>query len=473
MARTWRAVRRSVLAGFGLVLGALSPARGGDPPVPPSLLVIVIDAQRADHLSSYGYGRPTTPGLDALAARGVRFTNAIAASNRTGTSMASFWTGQLPSRHGVFRTGDVLGERFVTLAELLSRRGYRTGAWCPNPSLDRAFGHAQGWQTYDDHILSRAETDGRPAWQRWETAQAINARALEWITAEPGRPFLAWLHYRDVHGPYVPPPPYDVMFPPLFARPLRADEIAARPVYLTLPDDGNDLQHYVSQYDGDVRYADEKIAELLAELERRGVLRNTVVVVTADHGEAFLDHGQWNHDASLYEEEVRVPLLVVRPAGGARVVSRVVSALDLFPTFLALAGAPQVPSDGESLLPLLDGDDARYQRRRAYVESRAPYRAIQRAVREERWKAIVNDSLVARLFGSPLELYDLAADPGERRSLAGSESARAAEMAAGIRAAVAAPVAPAADGGPVAADVSRRVVEPELQRRLESLGYVD
>ncbi|MBY0277196.1 sulfatase-like hydrolase/transferase, partial [Candidatus Binatia bacterium] len=407
----------------------------------PNLLVIVIDAQRADHLSSYGYGRATSPRLDAFFARGVRFTNAIAASNRTSTSMASFWTGQMPLRHGVFRRGDVLPERFTTLAEILGARGYRTAAWCPNPSLDRKLGHAQGWQDYDDDIM---EDDGGPAWQRWETARAINAAALPCIAAKPQQPFLAWLHYRDVHGPYVPPPPYDTMFPATATRPMTPAEIAARPGYLTLAGDGDDLQYYVSRYDGDVRYADEKIAQLLAELERGGVLEHTVVVITADHGEAFLDHGQWNHDETLYEEELHVPLVIVRPGTRPHVVERVVSSLDLFPTLLELGGAPAVPSDGQSLVPLLDGDDARYRRTRAYSQSRGRWGSIQQATRDARWKVLFNDSYAAWFLGRPLELYDLQADPGEKSNLAWSNRAQAKQLAEEHRAAVLAPLAPGA-----------------------------
>jgi len=442
-------------------------AAGGAAKPPPNLLVIVIDAQRADRLSSYGYARPTTPGIDAFAARGARFTRAVSVSNRTGTSMASLWTGLLPSRHGVFRTGDVLDGRFVTLAELLGARGYRTAAWCPNPSLDRAFGHAQGWTAYDDDVLVRVDGDRREPWRRWETASTINERALRWISATPGTPFLAWLHYRDVHGPYVPPPPWDRAFPPLAQRPLTPDEVEARPPYLTLPDDGNDLNHYLAQYDGDVGYTDRRVAELLAELGRRGVLAHTVVVITADHGEAFLEHGQWNHDATLYEEEVHIPLIVVRPGDAPRVVERVVSSIDLFPTLLALAGAPLPSSDGESLVPLLEGDDAGYGRERAFAESRASWRRIQRAVREERWKLIARDRPVAAVFGASLELYDLAADPGEKTDLAGAQPERAAAMVAALDAVLAteAPVPPA--------PAARPQIDPGLERRLEALGYVD
>lgn len=456
------------LASLALLAAPSTPAAGGARSAsPPNLLVIVIDAQRADHLSSYGYSRPTSPGIDAFAARGARFTRAVSVSNRTGTSMASMWTGLLPSRHGVFRTGDVLDEGFTTLAELLRARGYRTAAWCPNPSLDRSFGHAQGWDAYDDDVLTRVDGDTREPWRRWETASAINERALRWIAAEPAKPFLAWLHYRDVHGPYVPPPPWDRAFPPRGKRPLTAAEIAARPPYLTLPDDGDDLQHYLAQYDGDVGYTDLRVAELLADLERRGVLEDTVVVITADHGEAFLEHGQWNHDASLYEEEVHIPLIVVRPGGTGRVVERVVSSLDLFPTLLALAGAPASSSDGESLVPLLDGAGSGYRREHAFAESRASWRRVQRAVRDGKWKLIARDRPAAVLFGSSYELYDLDADPREQRDLAAAEPERTAAMAAALRAALESPtVAP----GSAAA---RPAIEQGLEQRLEALGYVD
>lgn len=460
---SWRAATVALLA---LLAGETGVAADD----PPNLLVIVIDAQRADHVSSYGYGRSTTPGLDAFFARGVRFANAVAASNRTSTSMASFWTGQLPSRHRVFRRGDVLPQRFATLAELLTARGYRTAAWCPNPSLDRKLGHAQGWQSYDDEIM---EDTGGPAWQRWETATAINAAALPWIAEKPRQPFLAWLHYRDVHGPYVPPPPYDTMFPAKTKRAMSPAEVAARPGYLTLAGDGNDLQYYVSRYDGDTRYADDKIAGLLAELDRRGVLANTVVVVTADHGEAFLDHGQWNHDETLYQEELHVPLVIVRPGTRPRVVERVVSSLDLFPTLLELAGAPPVPSDGQSLVPLLDGDDARYTRQRAHSESRGRWGSIQQATRDARWKVVFNDSLAAWFLGSPLELYDLRADPGERHDLADTERGRAILLADDHRMVAAAPLAPGSLAERQPPEAPPGKLAPDLARKLESLGYVD
>ncbi|HZP43754.1 MAG TPA: sulfatase [Candidatus Binatia bacterium] len=440
-----------------LLLLALAP---GEAVAATNLIVIVIDALRADHLSSYGYARPTSPKLDAFAARAVRFTRAMAPSNRTCSSMPSIWTGLLPSRHGVLDRRDVLAERFATAAELLRARGYRTGAWCPNPSLDRAFGLAQGWDVYETDF--EAAAGGERTWQAHETASVINARALAFVDATRERPFLLWLHYRDVHGPYLPPPPYDTVFHAPAPRPLSPAEVRARPGYLTLPGDADDLEYYVARYDGGIRYTDERVAQLLAELGRRGVLERSVVVVTADHGEAFLEHRQWNHGVSLYEEEVHVPLIIARPGDAPRVVDHVVSTLDLFPTLLELAGATPPETDGESLVPLLAGQAAAYRRRRAAAEARVlgdEHRRLQRAIREHDWKLLDNG------FTPKPRLFDLASDPQERHDRSADEPERAAALAGEMRA-----LAARAAGAPPA---EAKSLGGSLKRRLEALGYVD
>jgi len=449
-----RRLLRVVLLLTPAALGVAAGCRRGEAP-PPNLLFVLIDALRADHVSSYGYSRPTTPSLDALAARGVRFADVMAPSNRTRTSMPSIWTGLLPSRHGLFTNYDTLEDRFVTVAELLRQRGYRTAAWCPNPSLNRRFGMGQGFEVYDDEILEPGT--GPRTWERYETASRVNARALQWIDREPGRPFLAWLHYRDVHGPYLPPPGYDRLFVPGEARPLSPEEVSRRPAYLTLPDDGNDLEHYVAQYDGEIRYADDRLAELLAELDRRGLLRHTVVIVTADHGEAFLDHGQWEHGALLHGEETQVPLVIWRQGLEPRVVQRMVSTIDLFPTLLELAGVTPPPSDGESLLPLLEGRDGAYRRTQAVAESAMPG-GLQRAVRADGWKLIVPPR------GRPPELFHRRLDPAERIDLAAVRSRRERELAGALESIL----------GPAASHPFRPVSEPlgrELREQLRALGY--
>ena len=169
---------------------------------------------------------------------------------------------------------------------------------------------------------------------------------------------------------------------------------------------------------------------------------------------------------------MHIPLVIVRPGTRPRVVDRVVSSLDLFPTLLELAGAPPVPSDGQSLVPLLDGDDAGYQRTRAFSQSRGRWGSVQQATRDARWKAVFNDSWAAWFLGMPIELYDLHADPGQKRNLAGTNVAQAALLADEHRAAASAPLARGVPAPPRPADAAVPL-SPDLARKLESLGYAE
>ena len=203
----------------------------------------------------------------------------------------------------------MLSDGFTTLAELLQTRGYATAAFMPNPSLSRTFNFDQGFDLYDDTILLRAHDGARR--NRLETARKIHRSALEWLDSKPADRFFLYLHYRDVHGPYLPPPPYDEMFWDEDGehRTLTAREVRALPRYLRRANDGGVLEYYVSQYDGEIRYTDDRIGEFLTQLGARGLLENTVIIVTSDHGESFLEHGKWNHGTGLYQEEIHTPLL--------------------------------------------------------------------------------------------------------------------------------------------------------------------
>src|SRR5262249_21130538 len=172
------------------------------------------------------------------------------------------------------------------------------------------------------------------------------------------------------------------------------------------------LAHYLSQYDGETLYTDERIGELLASLDQRGLLARSIIVLTADHGEGFLDHGQWNHDVTLYEEELHVPLVVVRPGAPPGVVTQLVSTVALYPTLLALAGIAPPASDGESLLPLLDGAAEHSRRRHVYAESliRRWWGGIQRAVRRDEMEVILAKWRV--MARRRPERYEAAADAG-------------------------------------------------------------
>ena len=173
----------------------------------PNILVLVIDALRPDHVGNLGYRQNTTPTLDALASRGITFTDNTSPSSYTRATVPSIFTGVFPSVHGVLTQGkerQVVSDEFTTLAELLQTRGYATAAFMPNPSLSRAFNFDQGFDLYDDSILLRAHDGTRSS--EYETARKIHRSALEWLDSTPADRFFLYLHYRDVHGPYLPPP---------------------------------------------------------------------------------------------------------------------------------------------------------------------------------------------------------------------------------------------------------------------------
>ena len=433
----------------------------------PNILVLVIDALRPDHVGNLGYGHDTTPTLDALAARGITFTDNTSPSSYTRASVPSIFTGVFPSVHGVLALGrevTVLSDGFTTLAELLQTRGYATAAFMPNGSLRRPFNFDQGFDLYDDSVLLRAHDGTR--WSEYETARKIHRSALEWLDSKPADRFFLYLHYRDVHGPYLPPPPYDEMFWDEDGehRKLKAREVRAMPSYLKRANDHGVLEYYVSQYDGEIRYTDDRIGEFLTQLEARGSLKNTVIIVTSDHGESFLEHGTWNHGTGLYQEEIHTPLLLVLPGSklaGSRIASPV-QTHDLYPTILDLLHLPKSPDlQGRSLVEPMEGradadrpvfSEGRFRRR---------HHALLGSIRIGRWKLIYNQKT------EEAELYDLRADPGERRDLAQGEPRRVEELVERLEAFW----KRNAQLGPPTAEAPAGLDEETLEA-LEALGYI-
>lgn len=323
----------------------------------PNVLILVIDALRPDHLGCYGYALDTSPAIDALARRGVLFEDATSLSSYTRAAVPSIFASVHPGAHGVLSQGrkvEILSDEYKTLAETLKERGYATAAFTPNPSLQRAFNFDQGFDLYDDDF--QFDVKGN---QDFETASRINERVLRWLQANREKPFFAYLHYRDVHAPYVPPPPYDRMFDkPAAGRPLTEGEYKTQPPDIRKPRRFRDLDSYVEQYDGEIRYTDDHLAKLLEALSKDGLLENTMIFLTADHGESFLEHGSWTHGSGLYEELTRVPLLLVLPGekyAGQRVKAPV-QTTDIYPTVLALLDVEAPPEvQGKNLFDAIEG----------------------------------------------------------------------------------------------------------------------
>jgi arylsulfatase A-like enzyme len=448
-------------AASAVLLAVLAGCSRG--PDRPDILLVTIDTLRADHTSAYGYDRPTTPRLDALARGGVRFATVYAPMATTTPAHATMFTGLLPLWHGLLKNGQVLAPGHRVLASALADAGYRTGAVVSSFALDHRFGLQAGFASYDDRFSGRDASMKTPLWEGNpldtpfdRRADETRERAVQWLRdngyLERRRPrdrppFFLWVHFFDPHSPYDPPPAHRAAFAPRGSSPLDAA---------------------IAAYDGEIHFADAQLGALLDALGEAGALDRTLTVVAADHGEGLMQHGHMEHGLQIYEEAVRVPLVVHWPKRlAARVVEGPVQLADVAPTVAALAGLswPVRAGQGRSLAAALRGeerpDPARevLLQRRRYDEpllSGHVVKGRQFALRAGRWKYI--ESAEEGTF----ELYDLQADPGESRNVLPSAPPEAAVLPRRLAHWVtSAPVLPA---GPA--------VGEEEARRLRSLGYV-
>jgi arylsulfatase len=438
-----------------------------------NVLLITIDTLRADHLGAYGYARPTSPNIDRLAREGVLFGHAKAQWPKTGPSFASMLSSTYGHTNGLIRTTPQrMPDRFLLLAELLKAGRYDTSAAVANVSLARLFNFDQGFDRYVE-----IWNEGKDERLRTELVTRHGLDLLE--RASRRRPFFLWLHYLDPHARYEPPPRFHEMFvgdrhyDPTRRAPLNDDieeDIGGIPARANLGTEDR-IAYYVAQYDAEIRYVDEQVGLLLKNLEERGLAGETLVVLTADHGESLGDHNYYfEHGRLPYEDCVRVPLILRGPGTGApgRVVRSPVELIDVLPTLLDLAGLPPAPgAEGKSLRRLLEGDrvgGARW----AYAFAESGYaKDYQRSITTERYKLIwVPDREDRRIMrGRDLELYDLGADPGETRNLVDERPAVAILLQARLRRWIKA--GGAAAGAPPAVSLDSKTEE-----QLRSLGYV-
>jgi arylsulfatase A-like enzyme len=379
------------------------------------IVLIVVDTLRADHLGAYGYDRGTTPRLDNLARQGTVFEAAWSTAPWTLPSVMSIMTSRYPSSHRVENDGLKLSADTPTLAETLKQAGYATGAFVSHVYVSAPFGFGRGFTTFEDFDLSRPgyrlEAGMEPR------ADRVTDTALAWLDRQGHRPVFLFLHYFDPHWPYDPPERIRALYPDDYRGPLDAgyDSISKfQDPRVPLPDDYRGF--LIDRYDGEIRFVDEQIGRLLDGLAASGRGPRSWVVVTADHGEEFKDHGSMGHGRRLYEEVVHVPLIVASAShSGAAPAARVaapVSSIDLLPTIAALAGtAPPAGAQGTSLVPLLDAADTAPPAERSLVCETIRLNAHLKAVRRGPLK------LIQSMDENRTELYDLATDPREARDL--------------------------------------------------------
>ncbi len=421
----------------------------------PNLILVSLDTLRADHLGLYGHVRETSPRLDALAHDAVVFDRAVAQAPNTPPSQATMMTSLYPGTHGFTGNRDRLPREHPTLAELLQEAGYATAGFVDGGYLSHVFGFDRGFETYDDKGGGLART---------------LPKARAWLAERGERPFFLFLHSYDVHAPYLPPPPF---FDHFHTEPYAGDFVpTAENMQLAFSGavqlSPQDRRHVVLRYDEGVRYADEQIGSFLAELEAKGWLRDTLLIVTSDHGEEFGEHGSYLHWQLFYQPILRIPLIVRLPggAGGGRRIGRLVELVDLLPTVLDLLELPPLENaQGRSLGPLLREEPGATQEdgwaRPAPAWPPEPAKMDVRSliVGGYQLRFHMNDGAGAER----VELYDLRSDPMALRELSEEQP----ELARALRTAAAEIFSSTKNGS------SRTIeIDEEVRGQLQALGYV-
>ncbi|MEQ1892779.1 MAG: sulfatase [Planctomycetota bacterium] len=405
---------------LALVLAGCAPAAPRR-----NLILISIDTLRADRLGCYGYSRPTTPFLDAQARQGVLFRDANAVSSWTFPSHAAMFTGLYPGRSGATELKRPIRPEVPALAEWLAARGYETGA-VVSSTLFKGYGLERGFET-----LALVDPGG-------PEPSRVTAESLAWLKARAGEqahPFFFLIHYLDPHSDYSSLPEFETLFrEPYEGKADGTSEQLFRHVSGSLHYSAADARHLSNLYDAGVRQQDAELAQLFAYLDSAGFLANSVVVLTSDHGEEFLEHGGVMHGLQQYEESVRIPLLFFGPdvPAGVEVVEPV-SQVDLVPTVLELLGL-EAPGelDGISLVPLWRAPTAARPARALLIEGDrdppGPTASVMitgddLALRRGNWKLFFDPTRNAQ------RLYDLATDPREERDVAGEHPELVRELA--------------------------------------------
>jgi arylsulfatase A-like enzyme len=385
----------------------------------PNVIVISVSSLRPDHLGCYGYSRKTSPHIDRLAREGALFENAISNTSWALPAHACMFTSLADSVHGCTDTERRLNDEHYTLAERLRDTGYATAGFFSGPCLLPLFGLHQGFETYVDCTMypqavgqSEGQDDRsggearRPAMDRDITSPRVVREVTGWLQANTRRPFFMFINLFDVHFDYNPPAPYDTMFDPDYTGRITGERFFWNPqVNPNMPK--RDLEHLIALYDGEIAWTDEHVGRILAELERRELLDTSIIVLTSDHGTAFFEHGLKAHRNSLFDELIRIPLIIRYPAqiaAGQRHKPQV-RMLDLLPTVLDMLGMRPAPLMGRSIAPLFAGGALAHDEP-ALSELNTigcELQAYRRLDRKTIWHVKADKGVI----------YDLGSDPGE------------------------------------------------------------
>ncbi len=406
-----RFVLTTAIAAVVVLLGlkAVAFLERSNPKEETNVIVILIDALRSDHLGCYGYKLPTSPAMDKLARESLLFRHSFSQSTHTKPSISSLFTSLYPSQHNVMLGNrhdasgrfysDVLDDSLKTLAEFLHGAGFNAAGFLEQGQLHSYMGFSQGFTYYNSYLKG---------------AREINGDFFRWLPENKHRKFFAYLHYLDVHAPYAPSERYKKMFVKQKSDHIIPSQVADwrkfKRQFDAIKDELTeaDIDQLKALYDAEIRELDDQLAVLFERLKEAGVYDKSLIILTADHGDSFMEHGEIDHGTTLYEEVLRVPLMVRFPGGRYAGVSDVnAETIDLLPTILDFFNidAKEDTLMGQSLLAVVDSS-------RTFAERPVFSERLQLlSLREGNYKFIYNTN------EEKGQLYDLSTDPGEHANL--------------------------------------------------------
>lgn len=431
----------------------IDQSQNGKGAITRNVIVILVDCLRADHLGCYGYARKTSPSLDHMARSGITFENCVAPSSWTIPSVVSLFTGVYPQQHGVNTLGTIIPEDLSMLQKIVEKNGVNTAAFITNDYLNPRFGYAKGFSHYFDHYLDqefREYVASRlfflnallhfknnffypfsvdPGGTRWWSigfppfnhekisAKRVTDDVVKWIDIHSDKPFFIYLHYMDVHSPY------DTIWYPLFDSEAYPDQ---------------DLKgKLINTYDGRITYVDRQIKRIWEELVKLNAAKNTLLIITADHGEELYDHEGTGHCTTLYDELTRIPLIMIDPSlpGMGQRVKNQVQLIDLPVTILDFLGV-KIPEQmkGRSLLPLIDSSPPLFEPAHALSYTTRGRKSLKTEEGRELWERKVwnqggiltslridNEWKIIIGDDGQSELFNLKEDKREQKNLKGIE----------------------------------------------------
>jgi arylsulfatase A-like enzyme/Tfp pilus assembly protein PilF len=401
-----------------------------------NIILITIDTLRADHLGCYGYDSIKTPHIDRLAKDGILFSNAYSPSPLTFPSHVSIMTGQYPIQHGIQNNGTfIFQDSANTLAEILQKMDYRTGAVVSSYVLASHFGLNQGFDDYDDYFFQK-KGEIQDHSQNERIGEAVTDISKKWLQKNHKKPFFLWVHYFDPHSPYEPPPPFDNL-------------------YKEKP------------YDGEIAYTDKCLGVLLEEINKLSLLKNTCIIVVGDHGEGLWEHNEQTHGLFIYDTTLKVPLIISYPKRfqkGNKVAS-LVGTVDIMPTILEMLGvkSEEFFVQGASLVHFLTEKD-KDMKRDLYCESQYPklnlnWAPLEGIVTYDGWKYI---------YAPKPELYNLKEDPQENKNLLSISPQKAKSLHERLLSLK----KDLLEKSQALEDAKSIALSPETRERLQSLGYI-